>query len=81
MRTEAIETNIWTYTGRIEKKSNNLASRMETLLGDSILLAATIVYLGPFAPEERENFRDNIRKQLDPQTANNNTGIKTSHLW
>ena len=54
---------------------------METLLGDSILLAATIVYLGPFAPEERENFRDHIRKQLDPQTANNNTGIKTSHLW
>jgi hypothetical protein len=37
-----------------------VASRTQTLLGDSIVLAASVVYLGVFAPEEREQFRAHI---------------------
>lgn len=38
---------------------------METLLGDSIMMAASVVYLGPFAPEERELTRSKIRTYLE----------------
>lgn len=65
MRTEAIEEHILVYTDRIKKRLDSLDSRVETVLGDSILLAASVVYLGPFAPEERERFRDNIRSFLN----------------
>ena len=60
MRTEAIEEHIWSYTDRIRKKLDNIESRVDTLLGDSILLAASVVYLGPFSPEEREEVRNDI---------------------
>lgn len=64
MRTEAIEEHIWNYSDRIKKRLTNLDSRVDTLLGDSILMAASVVYLGPFAPEERESVRNNIRQYL-----------------
>ena len=35
-------------------------SRSASLLGDSLILAASIVYLGQFAPEEREKLRSEI---------------------
>jgi len=75
MRTEAIEEHIWSYTDRIEKRLNNLDSRFETLLGDSILLAASVVYLGPFAPEEREQYRTYMRQVMQSWK------IETNYLW
>ena len=53
MRTEQIFEKIKTYTTHLEKKCTNLDSRTKTLLGDSILLAASVVFLSPFSPEER----------------------------
>ena len=41
----------------MEQKLQSITSRSQTLLGDSILLASSVVYLGVFSPEERENFR------------------------
>jgi hypothetical protein len=38
----------------MEKKLENIVSRVNSVLGDSILLATSVVYLGNFAPEERE---------------------------
>ena len=54
----------------------NLDSRVDTLLGDVLLLAASVVYLGPFAPEERETMRNSIRKYL--QTA---LKLDFNYLW
>ena len=64
MRTEEIEEDIRAYTNRIKRRLESLETRVDTVLGDSILLAASVVYLGPFAPEEREEFRDKIRAFL-----------------
>lgn len=64
MRTEAIWDHIDTYSKRVEKKKEKLNSRMKTLLGDAIMLAATVVYLGPFSPEERERFRLNLQRDI-----------------
>ena len=77
MRTEAIEEHIWSYTGRVEKKLQNLDYRVKTLLGDSMLMAASVVYLGPFAPEEREECRNRIRKFLEAQVQS----VEFNFLW
>ena len=77
MRTEAIEEHIWSYTARVEKKLQNLDYRVKTLLGDSMLMAASVVYLGPFAPEEREECRNRIRKFLEAQVQS----VEFNFLW
>lgn len=76
MRTEAIEEHIIKYTKRISKKLLNLDSRMETLLGDSIIMAASVVYLGPFSPEEREMTRAKIKNYLEKIKSE-----KCNYLW
>lgn len=75
MRTEAIEEHIWSYEARIRKKLENIQNRLKTILGDSLLLAASVVYFGPFAPEEREDVRNSIRTHLEQ------TNVKFSYLW
>jgi hypothetical protein len=35
-------------------KLESVKSRSQSILGDCILLATSVVYLGTFAPEERE---------------------------
>jgi hypothetical protein len=57
MRTDQIYDNIQDYSRRIQAKLNCITSRSASLLGDSILFATSVVYLGSFAPEERENIR------------------------
>ena len=76
MRTEAIEEHIWSYDARIKKKLQNIETRVDTLLGDSILLAASVVYLGPFAPEEREDVRNKMRTYLEQSSS-----IRFNYLW
>ena len=76
MRTEAIEEHIWSYDARIKKKLQNIETRVDTLLGDSILLAASVVYLGPFSPEEREEVRNKMRTDLE-----RSSNIHFNYLW
>ena len=57
MRTDHIMEYIESYIGKLEKKSKKLNKQVDNLLGDTILLAASIVYFGPFAPEERFTIR------------------------
>ena len=46
------------------RKRDNIDSRVRTLLGDSILLAASVVFLGPFSPEERNSIRTDEKKGM-----------------
>jgi hypothetical protein len=57
MRTEQIFKYIEEYSRRMEHKLQSITSRAQTLIGDSILLASSVVYLGIFSPEEREQIR------------------------
>lgn len=60
MRTDQIFQSIEEYSRRMEHKLQSITSRAQTLLGDAILLGCSIVYLGMFAPEEREQFRAQV---------------------
>lgn len=57
MRTDQIFKKIEEYSRRMEHKLQSITSRAQTLIGDSILLASSVVYLGIFSPEEREQIR------------------------
>ena len=77
MRTEQIVNHIVKYTDRLEKKREDIDNRVRTVLGDSILLAVSVVYLGPFAPEERARLRGEMVKFLtQPQVQ-----IDCSYMW
>ena len=64
MRTEHIFENISSYTERLKNKKIALESRVRTLLGDAMLLATSVVYLGPFSPEERHSIRTDEKKGI-----------------
>lgn len=64
MRTDQIFKNIEEYSRRMDHKLQSITSRAQTLLGDSILLGTSVVYLGMFAPEEREQFRAQVLEYL-----------------
>jgi hypothetical protein len=57
MRTDQIFNSIDEYSKRMNHKLESITSRSQTLIGDSILLASSVVYLGIFSPEEREQIR------------------------
>jgi hypothetical protein len=54
MRTDQIFEKIKEYAAHMENKLESVKSRSQSVLGDCILLATSVVYLGTFAPEERE---------------------------
>ena len=64
LRTRMISDNVLTYAFRIEKRLESINSRYTTLVGDCLLLATSVVYLGPYAPEEREKLRLEIFEYL-----------------
>jgi len=64
MRTNVIFENIDAYAKRMEEKLKSITSRTASLLGDSLILATSIVYLGQFSPEEREKLRSEIYDYL-----------------
>lgn len=68
MRTDHIFEQVTQYVSRLEKKLKKTDSSVHTLLGDSILLAASVVYLGPFSPEEREGIRATMIDQWQRQS-------------
>ena len=53
-------------------------SQVENILGDTILLAASIVYLGPFSPEDRMNLRQTL---IDIWSRNNKRIKCTENMW
>lgn len=57
MRTDQIFDNIQDYSRNIQTKLTCITSRCASLLGDAVLFATSVVYLGSFAPEEREQIR------------------------
>lgn len=57
MRTEHIFDKIEKYSEKIGKKLEGIEARLKTLTGDCIILAASVVYLGPFSPSERNQLR------------------------
>lgn len=77
MRTEQIVNHIVKYTDRLEKKREDIDNRVRTVLGDSILLAVSVVYLGPFAPEERARLRGEMVKFLTRPEVQ----IDCSYMW
>lgn len=64
MRTDQIYDNIQDYSRRIQSKLTCITSRSASLLGDAILFATSVVYLGSFSPEERETIRGQIYEYL-----------------
>ena len=80
MRTEHIFENITGYTERLQRKAGSLESRVKTLLGDSILLATSVVFLGPFSPEERHWIRTDEKRGII-NYLQNVRGIECNQLW
>ena len=76
MRTDHIYENITDYTNNLKKKRKDLDERRKTLLGDSILLATSVVFLGPFSPEERESIRAKMINYLTKIRS-----IECSYIW
>ena len=78
MRTEHIIESIEAYAQKMLGKLNKTKKRVDTLLGDALILAATVVYLGPFSMKERKSIRKEMAEYL-----NNTTGgfIKCGAYW
>lgn len=57
MRTGAIYDLVMEYGQKINKKFDNVHQRTKTLLGDCLLLSASVTLLGCFSPEEKESTR------------------------
>jgi len=64
MRTEQIFESVQKYADKIEKRLDSVTSRSQTLLGDSLLFSASVVFMGPFSPKEKESLRASIIKHL-----------------
>jgi hypothetical protein len=54
MRTNHIIEQIDKYSEKILNKLIKTKKRIETLLGDSLIMAASVVYLGPLSMKERK---------------------------
>lgn len=48
------------YTAKIYGKLTDVKKRIDTLIGDSIMIAASVVYLGVFSMKERMQMRRDI---------------------
>lgn len=65
MRTEHIFDQVMSYSKKIEGKLKNIQERQQSLLGDCILLAASVTMIGCFSPEERDKVRSEIIKDIE----------------
>jgi hypothetical protein len=76
MRTDQIFEKIKEYAAHMEDKLESVKSRSQSVLGDCILLATSVVYLGVFAPEEREQIRSQLFEYLTKVR-----NIKCNSVW
>lgn len=65
MRTEHIFDQVMSYSKKIEGKLKTIQERQQSLLGDCILLAASVTMIGCFSPEERDKVRSEIIKDIE----------------
>ena len=76
MRTQQVFEKIQQYAAHLDRKLASVSSRTQSILGDAILLATSVVYLGAFAPEERESVRGQIFEYLTKVRS-----IKCNKMW
>jgi hypothetical protein len=69
MRTEHIIDQIEKYCHKMLGKLNKTKKRIETLLGDSLILSASVVFLGVFSIKERKSIRKEMAEYLQNTTA------------
>jgi hypothetical protein len=75
VRTEQIIASVLQNATRAEKKLEKIKNRLKNLLGDSLLLACTVAYMGPFSMNDRRKLRKEIAEGLSIAK------IETSHFW
>jgi len=78
MRTEHIIDQIDRYCQRILGKMQKAKKRQESVLGDSLIMAASVVFLGWFSMKERKIIRAEMADYLQKTTAG---AIKCSPKW
>jgi len=78
MRTEHIIEQIERYAHKVMGKLVKARKRLETLLGDSLILSSTVVFLGAFSIKERKAIRKEMAEYLNTTTGG---FIKCGHLW
>lgn len=76
MRTQHIFDSVKEYGEKVEIKLKRINSRLQALLGDCIVLAASICFLGFFSSDERIEIRSEIVDFVD-----RTEGIKCSEDW
>lgn len=76
MRTEHIFLQVEKYTNKIYGKLTDVKRRIDFLLGDCIIMAASVVYLGIFSFKERLT----VRKEMFDYI-NNGCQIICSPCW
>jgi hypothetical protein len=59
-------------------KMGKIKKRIETLLGDSLILACSVVFLGAFSLKERKQIRKEMAEYLNTTTAGY---IKCGSYW
>jgi hypothetical protein len=64
MRTEHIIDQIEKYCNKMLGKLNKTKKRIETLLGDCLILSASVVFLGVFSLKERKAIRKEMAEYL-----------------
>jgi hypothetical protein len=62
MRTQHIFDSVKEYGQKIKKKLEIINSRIQSLLGDCIILSSSICFLGFFSSDERMEIRNEIVK-------------------
>lgn len=64
MRTQHIFDSVKEYGQKIQLKLEKINSRIQALLGDCIILSASICFLGFFSSDERMEIRNDIVKYI-----------------
>jgi hypothetical protein len=64
MRTDHIFENINNYAEKIMQKLKRIQTRIETLTGDCMILAASVCYLGGFSVTDRNLLRKEMSETL-----------------
>ena len=76
MRTQHIFDSVREYGQKIKLKLDRINSRLQALLGDCIILASSICFLGFFSSDERIEIRNDIVEFVQ-----NVQGIPCSKDW
>ena len=68
MRTDHIIEQIEKYCSKILGKLNKTKKRVESLLGDCLIMASSVTFLGAFSMKERKLIRKEMAEYLNVTT-------------